>query len=428
MPDTRATAARLLAKLLNHQGSLSTLLPEYTASTKADDIGRLKEYCYGVMRWYFLLNSELEQLLDKPLRKKDRDIHALLLIGCYQIRYMRTPSYAAVTETVNASRILKKKWAAGLVNGVLRSFERQQQELFDLLEDHEKQAFPLWLAQRIQAAWPDQQQDIMQASNERPPMTLRVNRQKISRDNFINSLSTHDVLTEVGTITSTAVYLTEAMDVQAITGFSDGLVSVQDEGAQLAAEILACEDGQRVLDACSAPGGKTAHILERYNNIDMTAVDNSATRLERVKDNLQRLNLQAKMVVGDMREPGVWHDNTPYDRILLDVPCSATGVVRRNPDIKFLRREDDLAPLQATQAKILHKAWSLLKPGGHLVYATCSILPEENEQIVASFLASQDDASHDPIIADWGLDRSVGRQLLPGKHDGFYYARLIKNA
>jgi 16S rRNA (cytosine967-C5)-methyltransferase len=289
-------------------------------------------------------------------------------------------------------------------------------------------ATPQWLLTRLQQVWPEHWQERVMALNARPPMCLRVNRLRVSREDYLTRLEQEGIAASALTATCSGVSLEHPMDVLALPGFADGMVSVQDGGAQLAAESLVLQSGQRVLDACAAPGGKTGHILESAHPLQVTAVDLDEVRLQQVRENLDRLSLQADIVQGDAAKPsGPWTE-VRYDRILLDVPCSATGVIRRHPDIKYLRRSSDIAPLVELQANILRNIWPLLKPGGLLLYATCSLLPDENELQVANFLRGQDDARERAIEADWGEARAFGRQIAPGMQqmDGFYYARLEK--
>ncbi len=379
------------------------------------------------MRWYFQLDAVLVKLISKPLRRKDADVRALLLIGLYQLLHMRTPSHAAVSETVNAAATLKKNWAKGLINGVLRNADRQKDDLLAALTPAEQAAFPPWLYKRLTQCWPDQLDEVLAASNQRPPMTLRVNLARQTREAALQSLRDAGLECSPGQLSDSSITLDKACDVAQLPGFLPGTISVQDEGAQLAAALLQLEQGLSVLDACCAPGGKTGHILESANDLAVDAMDNSSVRLQRVNDNLQRLGMSATLIEADASDLKRWKGGEHYQRILLDVPCSATGVIRRNPDIKYLRREQDIARLSSVQQAMLHTCWSKLAPGGLLLYSTCSILPEENQQIVAAFVESQDDATHDPIVANWGHECSFGRQLLPSAHDGFYYARLVKS-
>lgn len=429
--NSRADAAQLLGRVLSQQGSLGKLLSG-DRSLAGSHGSEVREFCYGVMRWYFQLDGLLQKLLSKPLRRKDIDVRALLLIGLYQQQHMRLPDHAAVAETVAAVKPLGKPWAKGLVNGVLRNYQREAEQLLGQLDEAQSLGFPAWLLESLQHAWPQDWQNIVKASNQRPPMTLRVNMQHGARDNYLRRLADAGVDASPGQVTEQSITLKQASDVMALPDFAVGAASVQDEAAQLAAGLLQLQAGQTVLDACCAPGGKTCHLLELQPEIKLLAVDQDAQRLQRVTENLQRLKLRADVLQGDASQPQTWPDQHGgkhrYDRILLDVPCSATGVIRRNPDLKYLRRATDIAALNILQADILAACWALLRPGGKLLYVTCSILPEENEQIVAAFVETQPDATHDPIAASWGLERSIGRQLLPSTHDGFYYARLIKNA
>jgi len=425
--SSRAIAAIILGRVLQHKGSLASELGG-RVRIDAEHLTEVREFCFGVMRWYFELDGLLQQLLKKGIRNKDSDLRALLLIGLYQAKHMRVPVHASVSETVAAAGVLNKQWAKALINAVLRNYERQTDELHSNLSPAQRQAFPDWLFNHINTNWPLHSESIFEASNGRPPMTIRVNAQHHTREQYLEILATNAIVAHISTTSMSAITLEKPTDVFSLPGFELGEVSVQDSSAQLAAELMDLEHGHHVLDACCAPGGKTGHLLEYCDGIDLDAVDNNAQRLSRVEENLQRLGMQANLVVADAGEAAQWSwPSSEYDRILLDVPCSATGVLRRNPDIKFLRRADDLAPLHAQQHSILHSCWQRLKPGGKLLYATCSILPEENEQIIAAFVETHSDATHDPISATWGEQRSFGRQLLPAQHDGFYYCRLLKS-
>lgn len=426
-PNSRAIAATVLDQILQHKGSLATEL----GGRKRIPIavrGEVQEFCYGVMRWYFELDGVLQQLLNKPLRKKDGDVRALLLMGLYQSRHMRVPEHASVSETVAAAGALNKLWAKGLINAVLRNHTRQRDELEKRLTPAQVAAYPNWLFKALYKHWPDNAPAVMAASNERPSMTLRVNAHHHSVSDYVSVLTNNAIAAKASVLANSGVELDRPMDVVALPGFDCGWASVQDSSAQLAADLLEIEDGQRILDACCAPGGKTGHILELGKQIKLDAVDNEERRLQKVRDTLDRLGLTASVRREDAAKASQWTwPEDRYDRILLDVPCSATGVIRRNPDIKFLRRSNDLDALHHLQATILAECWQQLKPGGKLLYVTCSILPEENQQIIAAFVETQSDATHDPILASWGEPCSYGRQLLPAQHDGFYYCRLQKN-
>lgn len=413
--------------------SLSDLLSRNLEKASPEHRPLIQELCYGVMRWYPRLDALALQLLERPLKAKDGDLRALILMGCYQLLYMRVADHAAVTKTVEATKALGKPWATGLINGVLRRFQREQDALLKALEDNPvaQNACPAWLLKMIKTAWPEQWQHIIEASNQRPPMTLRVNLRHKSHDSYAEQLKSQEVVFSTISDVPTALVLERPQDVYELPGFLDGDVSVQDAGAQIAAGLLDLQPGQRVLDACAAPGGKSCHILEAEPELaSLVSLDVDASRLERVKENLQRLKLNAELCQGDASAPaGSWAQQ-PYDRILLDLPCSATGVIRRHPDIKCLRRKEDIPALVSLQSQILDAIWPLLAPGGKLLYCTCSLLPDENDRQVSQFLQRQPDAQERPIKASWGHKRSCGRQILPGEQtmDGFYYALLEKHA
>lgn len=431
MTDARVLAARTLGEVFAKSCSLNSVFDVHISQVAERDRGLYQELCFGTLRWYHRLNAITKALLNKPLRNKDQDVHALLLIGLYQMEYLRVPDHAAISETVNASRSLKKPWASGLLNGALRNFQRTRDSLLTKMAMTPEASFshPLWLIGRLQHAWGSRAAFILHASNQQPPLCLRVNLARGTRDDYLVRLQTAGIPGQPLASSNSAIRLSQAADVTALPGYADGLFSVQDEAAQLAAGLLDLQPGQRVLDACCAPGGKSGHILETQPALaQLVCLDQQAERMNRVKDNLARLQLQgAKLQVGDASTLD-WWDGVPFDRVLLDVPCSATGVIRRHPDIKLLRREDDLAKLSALQDAILTTVWQTLKPGGILVYATCSTLPEENSEVVSRFLTHHADASALPFQTELGIEQPVGRQLLPqpGGHDGFYYARLTK--
>ncbi len=432
--NIRAVAAQALARVLGEGRSLTAAFPPTLILERLDprDRGLLQELCYGVCRWQPQLQALLNLLLDRPLDPREPSVRALLLAGLYQLHHLRIPEHAAVAETVTAARQLHKPWAANLCNAVLRSFLRRRAELLAQVEiDAEaRTAHPRWLLERLQHDWPDDWAAMITANNTRPPFALRVNPRHLSREDYQSRLAAAGKYAQPVAPVATALILTELVEPMTLPGFAEGWVSVQDAAAQLAAPLLNLQSGQRVLDACAAPGGKTSHILECASALDLTALDQDAERLERVRENLSRLRLNARLIAGNARQPSDWWDGVPYDRILLDAPCSATGVIRRHPDIKLLRRDADIAVLAREQQVILSSLWPLLRPGGRLLYATCSVLRQENEQVVAAFLASHPDAGERPILADWGRPLPYGRQILPGEAgmDGFYYAVLVKPA
>ena len=427
--NTRLIATRVLSRVLQDGQSLTAALDSALPAVESvKDRAFIQALCYGVCRSYHRLDFILSELLDKPL--KDMDVKALALIGLYQLKYMRVKPHAAVSETVLAAR--KKPWAKALINALLRSYLRDQESL-ELKADNTPYAavsHPDWLIRQIEQDWPEQAQSILLENNRQPPMALRVNLARISLDHYLQQLIGRDIAAVAVAFCPTAIILDKPVAVDLLPGFAEGLVSVQDVAAQLAAGLLDVQPGQRVLDVCAAPGGKAAHILEQQPHTgELVAVDIDAARMLRVKDTLQRLKLTTTLVVGDAAKPQDWWDGRLFERILLDAPCSALGVIRRHPDIKLLRRADDIPPLQALQKSILNAIWPLLAPGGVMVYATCSILKQENEQQIGAFLAEHQDAVELPIDAAWGVAGSHGRQIMTGESamDGFYYARLGKS-
>lgn len=429
--QTRAAAALALRDVLASGRALDEALAQrLKVLDDSRDRGLAQEIAYGVLRRLPELQALADQLLQKPMKGKDADVECLLLAGLYQLMHLRVPSHAAVSETVAASRVLKKNWASKLLNGVLRNFQRRKDELLKELESDEQaqSCFPDWLLDELRRCWPDDWRHIVQQSNGRPPMTLRVNSAKTDRRAYVAMLIDAGIPARPLQHADSALLLDKPVDVERLPGFADGLVSVQDGAAQLAAALLLPQGGETLLDACAAPGGKTAHLLELAPDADVTAVDLSESRLTPLRANLQRLGLKARVLAADLSDPdGEWAGRQ-YQRILLDVPCSATGVIRRHPDIKWLRRMDDIESLTRTQSRILDAVWPTLVPGGMLVYATCSLLAQENHEQMQAFLKRTPDAREAVIDADWGRACAHGRQLLPGDHgmDGFYYACLTK--
>ncbi|WP_321529193.1 16S rRNA (cytosine(967)-C(5))-methyltransferase RsmB [Sedimenticola selenatireducens] len=426
--NPRVAAARLLRQLADGR-SISDLLEQGLEAVSPRDRGLVKEFCFGVARWRPRLERIAGQLLSKPIKPKEGEVQALILLGLYQLIYMRVAPHAAVAETVEAARLLRKAWAVGLINALLRRFQRERETLLALADADPlgRYAMPGWLLERIRTDWPEHWEAILQATNCHPPMSLRVNLATNNREQYLSLLAASGIEAAPIPHVPSGLVLDTPMDAEALPGFTEGRVSVQDGGAQLAAVLLDLQAGQQVLDACAAPGGKSGHIMEAAA-VQLTAMDLDQRRLERVRQNLQRLGVTAAVVQGDAAKPqGAWADRQ-YDRILLDVPCSATGVIRRHPDIKLLRRAQDIPALVKIQGEILRAVWPLLKPGGLLLYATCSLLSDENEEQVRRFLEQAPDARERVIMADWGRCRPVGRQTLPGEAtmDGFYYACLEK--
>lgn len=432
--NPRALAARVVEQVLVHARYLDTALTETLDAlprVQARDAALVQEMSYGTLRWFDQLATVAALFLDKPLKTKDQDVYALLLVGLYQLRFMRVARHAAVQETVEAAAALKKPWAKNLLNACLRASLREEARAQAAIAADPSAAFshPAWLLEQIRRHWPENWATILVANNERPPMVLRVNRLRQSRDQYLARLAQAGLAASAHPFSETAVVLASPVAVSELPGFAAGDVSVQDAAAQLAATLLDARAGERVLDACAAPGGKTGQLLEQAALAELVALDREPARVKLIEENLARLKLGAKMVVGDAAHPSGWWDGQAFDRILADVPCSATGVIRRHPDIKVRRRPEDLPRLIATQEQILEGLWPLLKPGGKLVYATCSMLPLENENQMTAFLRRHPDATEDVLTTEAGRARAVGRQILPGEAgmDGFYYARLRKN-
>jgi 16S rRNA (cytosine967-C5)-methyltransferase len=433
-PDARACAARILARVVAAGQSLPDALAAELRTLPDTRMKALaQELSYGTLRWYYRLDVLLCQLLPKPLKARDMDLRCLLLAGLYQLDKLALPQRVAVHESVQATRALNKRWASGLVNAVLRNFQRRRKELEAVVTRTEQSqyAHPDWLINLLQIDWPNDWKAVLQANNERPPFCLRVNRLRMTRADYLGLLHDQGLKAVPLAHTSHGILLDRAAQVDDLPGFSDGLVSVQDGAAQLAAGLLQLDFSQRVLDACAAPGGKTAQILETAPWLSgVTALDNDPRRLERTAATLARLSLQADLVSGDAVKPADWWDGRQYDRILLDAPCSATGVIRRHPDIKLLRKPDDIENLANRQAEILRALWPLLVPGGILLYCTCSVLAYENSVQVKQFLQMHCDAVEVLIDAEWGRSCEHGMQILPGENemDGFYFACLRKTS
>jgi len=430
--DPREVAVAVMVDVLGRGRSLSASLEEHTSRLEnGRDRAFARELCYGVSRWLPRLQACLDKLMQKPLREKETVVRAVLLLGLYQLMYTRVAEHAAVAESVSLARRTGRHWSAGLVNGVLRNFQRRHTRLTAELDGGEqgRYAHPLWLVNATKDAWPQQWQRILDGNNERPPLSLRVNARRCSRDAYLADLAGDDIAASPIAHTRHGLRLHEGRDVDAVPGFQEGLVSVQDGAAQLAADLLDLRPGMRVLDACAAPGGKSAHILEQQAGLEeLVALDCDAHRLQRVAQNLQRLALEATVLHADAGEPGDWWNGAPFHRILVDAPCSGTGVIRRHPDIKLHRRVSDIDAMAAGQQRLLAALWPLLAPGGLLLYATCSYLPRENDHVLAEFLAKHPDASGGPMPYAWGRATEHGRQVLPGEDtmDGFYYAMLGK--
>ena len=429
--STRITAIKIMQHILLQKGSLSTLLDKYN-SQENENKALLQSLCYGLCRHYEQLAFISKAFLAKPLRKKDQDIYCLLLIGIYQLFFMRMPDYAIINESVATCDKLKKVWAKKLVNAVLRSVQREMDSLSSTLDTAPelKYSHPVWLMSMLQKNWPDHYLEIMQNNIQQAPMTLRVNKSKISSKQYLSSLQKAHLIAKPGDLTDTALILNEPVQVDDLPEFFNGFASVQDESSQLAAALLGPKKNEIILDACAAPGGKSCAILEQAPDVSLYAVDNDASRLKRVEENLNRIDAKASLVHNDIIEQAkIWQqERIQFDRILLDVPCSGTGVIRRHPDIKLLRQPEDIKKLVTLQQDILNAVWPLLKKQGTLLYSTCSVLKKENSDQLVKFFANISDVQELPINASWGIACKHGRQLLPksNSHDGFYYALLQK--
>lgn len=430
--DTRALAARALAEVALRGASLRDAMERHAPKlSDSRDRALLMALLSEGARWWLRFDAAIDGLLEKPLRHKDPAIHALLVLGLVQLEILQLQDYAAVAATVEATRSLKRPQLAGLVNAVLRRWQRERESLIVRLDatPQTRHAHPAWLATALARDWPQQAEAVMLADNAEPPLMLRVNRQRSERESMLEQLHASGQAASAHPWLPDAVVLPHSTDITRLPGFEEGAFAVQDGAAQVAADLADLSDGLRVLDACAAPGGKACHLLERAA-IDLTALELDASRAERIRQNLMRLRLDAKLVIGDAGAPAGWWKRQPFDRILIDAPCSATGVLRRRPDVRLHRRESDIAAMQAQQHRILSALWPLLAPGGRLVYITCSVLRAENEAIVKAMLAAHPDAHAVEFSLPVGQAASVGWQILPGDGDldGMYYAVLRKQS
>lgn len=432
----RKAALSILLGVLKDGQSLSSL-GHMSENLQPRDASFARMLSYGVLRFYFQLKSLLKPLMKKSLKAKDLDIELVLLLALYQILHSRVPDYAVVDAAVGEVRKSRKKWAASMVNAVLRNFIRQQESLLKQPRDEEAEySHPAWMIERLKLDWPQHWQQVLSGNNEQPPMSLRINVQKSTLQDYLLALQAEGIEAESVAAIPSALILKQACDVKSLPGYADGWFSVQDVGAQFAAQLLQPQPGDRVLDACAAPGGKTAHLFELQPSITISALDISAERLQRVEENCSRLGFSPELIVADAAQPDSWWQGELYDRILLDVPCSASGVIRRHPDIKHLRRAEDIETLVQLQRDILQSCWPLLRPGGQMLYATCSLFRQENQLQIEWFLEQHSNALLQPV-AEWTAGYSSqknlnidshGIQLLPVEHinDGFYYALLEK--
>lgn len=426
MQRIQLEAAKVVSKVVRDGRNLTQVLSEAMrkqSNLNAQERGALQDLCYGTLRYYSRLAFILDNLLER--RVQESPLRCLLLVALYQLQHTKAGQHAIVDQAVRATKNVNPA-ASGLVNAVLRNFLRKQQALFEAADQNEtsRYAYPQWWIDALKAQFGEQRTAvILEAGNKHPPMTLRVNQRRMTAMAYQTLLASQGIMARC--VDPEAVILERPVAVERLPRFVEGVVSVQDAGAQYAARLLDVHDGMRVLDACAAPGGKTAHLLESAD-IEMVALDKDEERLLRVRENLQRLQLNAQVVCGDAASPKDWWDGKPFQRILADVPCSASGVVRRHPDIKWLRRPEDIESFSVQQEQILEALWPLLARDGKLLYATCSIFERENRQTVNTFLARHPEASE---IALSSVSDMAQGQLLPNdEHDGFFYALLHKQA
>ncbi|WP_245582580.1 16S rRNA (cytosine(967)-C(5))-methyltransferase RsmB [Oceanobacter kriegii] len=430
--NVRALAAIALQRVVEG-ASLNTVMPDIERQCPDEDRGFLRDLILGSCRYHHRLNALAKMLLNNSFNNEQAILHQLLIVGLYQLDVQQKEAHAAVHTTVEAASELGHDQARGVMNACLRRYLREQEELTKAIANNPvtTTSHPKWLVKMLTKGWPEQWPEILANNNELPPLCLRVNEREYSRDEYLAKLFEANIDARLAHHSDNGIYLAERCDITKLPGFADGAFSVQDEAAQLAAELLNPQDGEKVLDACCAPGGKSCHLLE-LADIDLTAVDLEASRMTRVEENLTRLKLNAKLISADVIDSASWWDGEPFDAILLDAPCSATGVIRRHPDIKLLRRREDIEQLADVQAAILDACWAMLKPGGRLLYATCSVLPQENSEQIEAFLSRHADLVNKPALLSldkpWGSACNAGRQLFPTPDgtDGFYYALLQK--
>ena len=440
----RQTSLKVLKQVFAGQSLSAVQSQTIDKLEDSRDRGLSNEIVNGVLRWRWRLEFIVSVLLAKPLKPKDIDVQLILLMALYELIECRTPDYAIINEAVDLVRKSGKKWAASLVNAVLRRFTREKEALLaSINSDQANYSHPDWMLDKIKKDWPDDWRQILQENNQRPAFWLRVNQLQNNAEQYKTRLAERELDGEISTLSVQALKLTHGVDVRTLPGFNEGAFSVQDVGAQLTAELVDVDDAHRVLDLCTAPGGKACHLLERYATMEqLVAVEIDEKRMRRVHENLQRLKLseatghksKVELIIADVCEYKDWWDGVQFDRILIDAPCSASGIIRRHPDIKTLRRESDIEQLMEIQANILLAAWQMLKPDGELLYVTCSVFKDENQSQISRFLevnaSGENDAIEVIINTDWGKPCDYGRQLLPGEHDadGFYFCKLKKSS
>jgi len=440
MKTPRQVALAWLVQVISKGRSVNEILAIHNESELQPQHRALaKQMLFGCLRYYHQLKTITDNLLEKPFKAKDIDLELIIIIGLYQLKYLSTPDHAAISESVELSRSINKKWAAGLINGVLRRFQRDVTEIEEGLSKSLQFQFshPGWIVKKLKQDWPEEFEQVLMSNNQQAPMILRVNTAQNSVEEYLSQLEAAEITAIQHPVATDGLLLEKAVDVMALPGFSEGKVTVQDGAAQLPVELLDLKPEQIVLDACAAPGGKTTHILQRQKKTKLTAIEMSPTRAEKIQQTVERLGLTSPefdyvLKVSDVTDVDNWWDGEKFDRILLDVPCSASGVIRRNPDIKVHRKVTDIKPLVEIQAKILKQCWSLLKPGGILVYATCSVFKDENQKQIAKFL-NENEAEvllmPQHIHEQLSERAEVGYQILPGEFqmDGFYFCGIKKS-
>ncbi|MCY3768937.1 MAG: 16S rRNA (cytosine(967)-C(5))-methyltransferase RsmB [Gammaproteobacteria bacterium] len=422
-------AARVLQGVIDQGQSIDAVLEEVSKDS-GERLPEIQETAYGGCRFYVRIDAVISALVSRPLRRRDRLVHFVLACAIYQIEYMRVPDHAVVNNSVGSLDGSQYAWAKKLVNGVLRNFIRNRVELLDRLQNEStRHAFPQFLYDRIWADWPAHAQTIIDASNQKPPLTLRVNRLQISRGDYARLLETRAIGFTLTRDSETGITLDSPLPVNRVPGFGLGYVSVQDESAQLVPSCLRLQRGHRVLDACAAPGGKTGLILESRADIAGLDALDLPHRTDLLHQNLDRLSLRARVIPGDFLKKKTWWDGEGYDRVLLDAPCSGSGVIRRHPDIKYRRLPGDIKKFAALQCDMLDVAWSVLKSGGVLLYVTCSIFKEENDGVIGDFVQGRTGCELQSLPGRFGVRTRYGRQRLPGDGhagDGFFYCRIGK--
>ena len=432
----RAEAAKVVDAVVKEGRSLDAALADIEQTVHVSDRPLVKMLSYGTLRHHFRLRDDLRKLLDRPLKARDSVIESLLVVGLFQLTDTRIPDHAAVSMTVEAARCLRRPKYAGLINAVLRNFLRKGIASQEPADEEARFNHPAWLIAQLREDWPDDWRQIIEANNDRAPMWLRVNQHRTTTSDYVARLGPADNGHGVLPGFVHAIRLAKPQPVTELPGFEDGDVSVQDAAAQIAAPWLLMHGGMRILDACAAPGGKTCHLLELASpDSTVTAVDLDPGRLSGIQENLDRLKLTATVLAADASKPREWWDGKPFDRILLDAPCSASGVIRRHPDIKLNRRASDIESLAGLQTAMLEALWPLLAPSGRLLYVTCSVLAAENDAIIGNFLARHGDAEEDRVLPNYNIrdlmvEKTYGFQVLPGSEglDGFYYACLERTS